>query len=106
MDAGAVVYEVNLTVRQEVAAEYCDWLKHHIVEMMKIDGFLSYTWMEREEEGTEEGDALWTVQYLLSSREALEKYFQDHATVMRKEGIDKFGGKFEASRRILRIVEK
>ena len=44
MDAGAVVYEVNLTVRQEVAAEYCDWLKHHIVEMMKIDGFLSYTW--------------------------------------------------------------
>ena len=38
------IYEVNLTVDKDVASEYRDWLKGHIVEMLQFEGFESYQW--------------------------------------------------------------
>ena len=40
--------------------------------------------------------------YYVESRELLEKYFQNEAKELRKEGLDLFGGKFTAYRRILK----
>ena len=93
-----VVYEVNLTVQPEIVEDYGSWLEKHIHEIMKIDGFISAQWMVREEDGD---GGRWTILYTLRDRDALENYQANHAKRLIGEGLDRFGGKFEASRRIM-----
>lgn len=99
-----VIYEVNLDVEGGIAAEYERWLAAHVQEMLEIDGFFRARWYERlpNDEGRAGEDVkLWTVQYDVYTREQLDDYFRRHAARMRGEGIERFGDRFSASRRIL-----
>lgn len=99
----AVIYEVNLEIEPEVADEFKIWLHSHISEMLALPGFVSARGFKRQpdEEGCAGIPLLLTVHYTLESREALEKYFKEHAPRMREDGMKRFGGNFKASRRIL-----
>ena len=102
-----VIYEVNLAIRPDTVDAFHSWLTKHIDEILEIDGFVKANWYKRkhEDEGVEPKDeTLWTVQYYLNDRDALESYFTHHAQRMRQEGLELFGGKFTASRRILEPV--
>lgn len=92
-------YEVNLSVDSEVADDYAAWLGPHIKEILEIDGFLSAEWFEVE--GEEAGKMRWCIQYRVQNRTALETYFIEHAERMRGDGLERFGGRFTAERRIL-----
>jgi len=99
-----VIYEVNLSVDSAIADAYAAWLADHIREMLKIPGFFRARWYERrpEDEGRDPAEvALWTVSYDVYSRDDLERYFREDAPRMRGDGVARFGGRFEASRRIL-----
>ena len=39
-----LIYEVNLTVDEDIATEYSTWLREHIREMLTIDGFEAAAW--------------------------------------------------------------
>lgn len=93
-----VIYEVNVTAQSEIVDDYGAWLDAHIDEIMEIEGFISAQWMVREEDGA---GGRWTILYTLRDREALSNYQEDHAKRLIGEGLDRFGGKFEASRRIM-----
>jgi heme-degrading monooxygenase HmoA len=97
-----ILYEVNLAVQQEVADEYADWLKGHIAEILKIDGFLGAEWLS-DDETSGDGRVCWTVHYRLRSREAFDAYMRDHAPRLREDGMRRFGGKFSATRKVLSI---
>lgn len=96
-----VVYEVNLAVEAEIAEAYAAWLGPHIAEVLAVPGFVSARWWDVEADA-DDGRVRWCVEYRLESREALETYFAEHAERLRGDGLDRFGGRFEASRRILR----
>jgi hypothetical protein len=99
-----VVYEVNLAVDAGVADAYAAWLGPHIAEILALDGFLSAEWLESEaDEG--EDRVRWCVQYRLRDREALRHYFDEHAARFRADGLERFGGRFEATRRVLALRE-
>lgn len=95
----AVIYEVTLHVRVEIADAYLAWLREHIVEMTALPGF----------EGAElhaldaasGSECAWCVRYRLRDRAALDDYLRDHAPRMRAEGIARFGAAFRAERRVL-----
>ena len=92
------IYEVNFTVNADIADMYAIWLGEHIREILSIDGFLSAEWFEVESDG----DARqWCVQYRLSDRESLDRYFSDYAEQMRADGVRRFGGSFSATRRVM-----
>ena len=93
-----VIYEVNLAVENDVAEEMATWLRDHIGEMLAIDGFEGAAWYQRE---AETGRQQWTVHYRLTGQRALDAYFDEHADRMRQDGLDRFGGRFDATRRIL-----
>jgi quinol monooxygenase YgiN len=95
----SVIYEVNLQAEPEIAADFAIWLKLHVDKMVALPGFLGAR-IYREEKSGELAPA-WSVHYRLSSRAALEDYFKKHAGPMRQQGIERFGNRCTASRRIL-----
>ncbi|MFU8831172.1 MAG: DUF4286 family protein [Wenzhouxiangella sp.] len=95
----SVIYEVNLQADPAIAADFAIWLRGHIDEMVALPGFVGAE-ICREEKSGELAPA-WSVRYHLSSRAALEDYFNNHAEQMRSQGLERFGSQFTASRRIL-----
>ena len=102
-----LIYEVNLTVDEDVAPRYSSWLREHVREMLEFDGFEAAVWFDRHDDGTTVPDAdepadprEWTLQYQVRDRAALQAYFDEHADEMRREGVEKFGDHVESSRRI------
>ena len=98
------IYEVNLEVNEKIAEQFSQWLIPHIEEMLSFDGFQSAQWLirNREDEGIEKNVVLWTIQYKLDERSSYTKYINSHALRMRQEGLERFGGSFQASRRLLK----
>ena len=99
-----IVYEVNLTVDREIAGEYAAWLEEHIREMLALPGFESAEWLEDVDyDDTEGADPRWTIHYRLNSHDNLTRYFENDAERMRADGLERFGTKFQATRRVLRV---
>jgi hypothetical protein len=99
-----VLYEVNLAVDAEIAADYAAWLGPHVEAILALDVFLGAEWFEVEGDATD-GRVRWCVQYRLRDRAALQAYFDGPAARFRAEGLEKFGGRFEATRRVLALRE-
>lgn len=95
---GKAIYEVNLSVDPEVVEDYLGWLRPHIDEMLTLPGFESADLVAWE--GADEGWARFTVTYVLQSREDLTAYVEVHAPRMRGDGVNRFEGRFRATRRI------
>lgn len=94
-----VLYEVNLTVEPAMSASVEAWLPQHIDEMLALDGFERAEWYDLEPGST--GETRWTIHYFLTSQNHYQAYLDGHAERMRAEGINRFGGHFTATRRVL-----
>lgn len=94
-----IVYEVNLAIDAEVADAYAAWLMPHIDEILALDGFLGAEWFVVDAD--DPGRVRWCVQYRLRDRGALQAYLEEHAARLRGDGLDRFAGRFEATRRVL-----
>lgn len=95
-----VTYEVNLNVDKALEAEYATWLRKHINDMLMLPGFISANCF-RVNEPVMTGQVSWSVHYQLENQAALEQYFIEHADRMRADGVQHFGQRFNASRRVL-----
>ncbi len=95
-----ILYEVNTCVEKGIAAAYAEWLGPHIEQILKIEGFVSAAWFEVEHDDPDH--VHWTIQYYLVRRSDLDAYFRDHAAALRADGVQRFGERFTAERRILR----
>ena len=95
-----IVYEVNLAVDRDVAEDYAAWLGPHIDALLALDGFLGAEWFSVEQEAND-WRVHWCIQYRVRDREVLQIYFDEHAARLRGDGLDRFGGRFTATRRIL-----
>lgn len=102
-----LIYEVNLSVDETIAADYSTWLREHIREMLQVDGFVAAAWYVRSDDtdalpdGDDPADPRrWTVHYQVDSRAALQSYFDGRAEQMRSEG-SRFDDHVEADRRVL-----
>ena len=99
----SLIYEVNLEVKDKIAPHFSDWLIQHIQEMLQFDGFNSAQWYSRQnlDEDNHNPVQLWTIHYQLKDRETYEQYVLNHAEAMREDGLNRFGGQFQATRRLL-----
>ena len=97
-----IIYEVNLTIKNEIKNYLKKWLKHHIKEILEINGILSATWFERLEEESS-GRTLWTIHYFMKNINVYKNYIKNHAPRLREEGLRVFGGDSLATRRVLKV---
>lgn len=98
-----VIYEVNLDINNEIFENFKVWLFAHVKEMVQFKGFLEAKILLENNEIKESQKI--TCCYLLDSQENLDNYLKNHAPAMRQDGINKFGNKFSATRRILKVIE-
>lgn len=124
-----LLYEVNIRALSEIADEYEAWLEDHVREIVGLDGFLEAEWFVVEEDAQaaqieetlrhamrlDESIPLelreaaahpiatrtYCVQYRVADRASLDRYLAEEAPRLRQDGIDRFGSKFAASRRVM-----
>lgn len=97
----AVIYEVSLSVDRAIETEYRAWLDAHVREMRALPGFEAATVHDVIEPAPPAGRFALCVSYRLRDREALDAYLREHAARMRADGEARFGGRFDAARRVL-----
>jgi hypothetical protein len=99
-----VAYEVNLDIDATIRDAYLAWLGPHMRELRALPGFVDAQLFEVGEPGAEAGRVSLCARYLLRDGAALDAYLRDHAPRLRADGEARFGGRFRASRRILRLI--
>ena len=95
----SVIYEVTLSVDREIVDDFDDWLATHIEEMLELPGFTGVHVYETDDD--EQGRARRVTHYELPGQAELDEYLAGPADSMRQSGIDRFGDRMHASRRIL-----
>jgi hypothetical protein len=98
-DNETVLYEVNLDADAAIEQPFDTWLRDHIADVLQFEGFVSAEILDNDEPA--EGRIRRTVQYRLRDRAALDAYLRDHAPRMRRDGVEKFGDRYTAERRVL-----
>lgn len=100
-DVGAqVVYEVALDVDAQVADAFRSWLDDHVREVVSLPGFIDARLSRVDDPPAAPGRVALCVQYRLRGADALAAYLRDHAPRMRALGLERFGGRFNAQRRV------
>ena len=102
-----VIFEVNLTFQKSIEKDFRAWLTGHVDDVLAIEGFISAQWFETLPlPSTENSEtSTWTMQYHMKNQAALDHYLENHAARLRQPAIDKFGTKFQATRRVLKPVK-
>lgn len=104
--SGAVIYEVDVEIDSAIAADYRDWLRGHVAEMLELPGFGSAKVYDVVDPAPSAGCIRLCVQYRLRDRDALDAYLREHAPRMRADGVARFGDRFRAQRRVLTAVRR
>ena len=97
----SLLYEVNLEIDAAIAADYRTWLDAHVARILALPGFTGARIFEVLEPQAPTGQVALCVQYTLRGRDDFDSYLRDHASLMRAEGVARFGDRFRANRRLL-----
>jgi len=102
-----VIYECNFTVEAAVVQEFCAYLRQHMKEIVGLDDgklFDRATLCVAENEGLHDaGRYHLCARYRARSRFRLQEYFDKAGDRLRKDMLEKWGGRFEVQRRILAV---
>lgn len=95
-----VIYEVNLSINNDIFQEYYEWLLPHIQEVLSFNGFLKSEIGMVENQDDDNLNHL-RVSYTIDTYENLRHYLDHHAATMRSEAVKYFGDRFSATRRVI-----
>ncbi len=95
-----VIYEVALELDPRIVGEYDTWLELHMREVLACEGFETGRVFVPEDKLADDGWVRRTVHYHVASRELLQRYFDGPAAALREQGLDRFGTRFRATRRV------
>jgi antibiotic biosynthesis monooxygenase (ABM) superfamily enzyme len=99
-----VVYEVSVDVDASIRADYLRWLGGHVAEILALPGFTGADVFEVIDPA--EGDGLRVcMRYRLTDADALAAYLRDHAPRLRAEGVERFGTRMRAQRRVMQPLQ-
>jgi quinol monooxygenase YgiN len=99
-----VLYEVTLRVERAIAGDYRAWLHDHVRGMLTLPGFLDARMSEVADPATDDDATVFCCHYRLQDAAALDAYLRDHAPRMRAEGVERFGARFSAQRRVMTVL--
>jgi hypothetical protein len=99
-----VAYEVNIDLDAAVEAEYRAWLRDHVAGILALPGFIGARVFDVLDPPPAEDRVSICVHYRLHDEASLQAYFDQHAARLRAEGAARFGGRFRASRRVMRVA--
>ena len=89
--AATVIYEVECRLDADIVADYDAWLPGHVRDVLGCPGFLGAS-IEAPETAPGENPRR-RVRYRVESAAALDGYLESHATRLRAETTQRFGGR-------------
>ncbi len=99
-----IIYSVTVHIDDEIHDKWVEWMRiKHIPAVMNTGCFLEARF-SRVNANVESGVS-YSVQYLCSNEETLNKYANEFAADLQKEHREMFNDKFEAFRITLNVVE-
>ncbi len=101
-----IIYNVTINIENSLHEEWLNWMKTDHIPKVLATGNFKEAKLTRVLIEEEMGGVTYSVQYRAHSRENLNNYYQNHADVLRLEGLKKFGDKMLAFRTELEIIEE
>jgi hypothetical protein len=98
--AATLIYEVECQLDPDIVADYDAWLPGHVSEVLACHGFIGAN-IESPEAVPGERQRR-RVRYRVESAAALDQYLENHATRLRAEAANRFGGRLQCERRVFR----
>jgi hypothetical protein len=96
----SLIYEVECQLDPDIVADYDAWLPGHVRDVLACPGFLGAA-IETPE--TPPGErARRRIRYRVESAAAFDHYLENHATRLRTETAQRFGGRVSCERRVSR----
>ena len=96
-----VVYEVTADVDAAIRAQYLQWLRGHVAEILALPGFTGAD-VEEVVDPVAAGRFRVCMRYRLLDAASLATYLESHAPRLRAEGVALFGDRVTTQRRVMR----
>lgn len=100
-----VVYNVTVSVDENVADDWLSWMRETHVPDVMATGHFKESRICRVH-GEEEGGFTYAITYVAFSEEELNTYQEKHAPRLQAEHSERFKGKFAAFRTLLSVIDE
>ena len=99
-----LIYNITTKVEHAIANNWVQWMKNdHIPAIMQTRKFIRFNFSKLID--VDETDGLtYTVQFFANMKNDYDQYIQHQSAQLRKEAIDKWGGKFISFRSLMEEV--
>lgn len=99
-----LIYNVTIKVDESIASDWLQWMRQeHIPRIMDTGCFAEFKMVRLLDIDDSEGPT-YAVQYFATTMDNYQQYQQQHAPLIRKESIDKWGDRFIAFRTLMEVV--
>jgi len=100
-----VIYSVTCNMEARVQQPWLEFIREHIPRVLATGHFMDAR-LTRVLVEEADGAVTYSVQYKAKSREALDKYYQEHAEDLRKQSHEIFGDKVLSFRTELEVIDE
>lgn len=101
-----IIYNVTINIDESVHDQWLNWMQtKHIKEMLNTGCFKSVR-LVKVLVDEDMGGVTYSAQYFAETKEALEDYKQNHAPLLRNEGMQLFADKMLVFRTDLEIISE
>lgn len=98
------IYNVTTKLDWSIHEEWVNWmLEQHIPDVMSKACFTDYKFVRLLETDEAEGPT-YAIQYHAADKNSYEQYLSQHAPLLRKEAMDKWGNRFISFRSLMEVV--
>jgi hypothetical protein len=99
-----IVYNITIKINPAIELEWVRWQQQeHIPDIMSTGMFTEYKMFRLLEQDESEG-ITYVCQYFASNAANYECYIRDHAPLLRKKAMQRWGDQFIAFRTVMRLV--
>ena len=100
-----VLYNVTVSVDEDIEGQWMDWMKNiHISEVMETGFFKSNRMLRLINDQPDATGKTYAIQYELESMGHLDTYLKQHAPLLQQKHMEQFGARTMAFRTVLEEV--
>ena len=100
-----IIYNVTTNIEDSIHEKWLDWINQHIPKVLSTGLFLKATFTKVLVEDSL-GGLTYSVQYLASSKDALDSFYKDYASKFQSEEASLFGDKILAFMTELELIHE
>jgi Domain of unknown function (DUF4286) len=100
-----IIYSVTVVIKKDVEDSWLKWMREeHIKEVMKTGYFTNWEMQKLLLQEIVVDESTYIINYKCPSLDEYNKYMQKDAPRLQKVHLEKFSGKFRASRAIYQLI--